>query len=88
MGLWELIKQLFRFALAAWWNKITEQYGPGSGPDFQVPHYSYAYPREYDTAYIRNSPPDYQLYPYYGNNLRDLYDNDVSVYEKRKHYPI
>ena len=88
MGLWELVKQLFRFALAAWWNKITEQYGPGSSPDSQAPEYSYEYPKEYATPYVRNSHPDYQLSPYYRNSLRDLYDNSASVYEKRKHYQI
>jgi hypothetical protein len=86
MGLWELIKQLIRFALAAWWNRITEQYGPGSIPDSQGAQYSYEYPKEYTMQYFRNTHPDYLLSPDYRNTLNRLYQD--SVYEKRKHYQL
>ena len=52
MGLWELIRQLFRFALAAWWNKITEQYKPKSNPDPQSDKYGLEFPKAYTQRYV------------------------------------
>ena len=88
MGLWELIRQLFHFALAAWWNKITEQYQPKNNPDPQLDRYALEFPKAYTPLYVDPALSDNTRLPYYKNTLNQLYENDSTFYYKRKHYPV
>jgi hypothetical protein len=87
MGFWDFIKQLIHFALAAWWNKITEQYQPKNNPP-QSDRYALEFPKAYTPLYVDNALSDNTRPPYYKNTLNQLYEDDGAFYYKRKHYPV
>jgi hypothetical protein len=73
MGLGEFVKELFRLAFFAWWNKVTENYGKKPPAE---PKYVVDYPEEYTPKYFPSGLPDYRWIPAYKEPLNHLYNND------------
>jgi hypothetical protein len=82
MNLWNFIKQLVRLAFAAWWNKVTENYPEIDSLD--APKYDIESPEKYTRNYFTNDLTDHTWAPEYKQPINHLYDNDNSIYEKRK----
>ena len=72
MGLWEFVKELFRLALFAWWNKVTENYG--TRPPAQL-KYVVDYLQEYTRDYFQDGFTDYLWNPIDKAPRNHLYDD-------------
>ena len=79
MGLWDLVRQLFQFAVAAWWNKVTDEY---TKPP-PKPNYAIEYPEEYTRDYFRNGLSSYRWNPEYLTPQNHLY-NSTGRFDHRK----
>ena len=82
MGLWDFIKQVLRFAVAAWWAKITEKHG--HSPSNNSAKYSLEYPEKYTKEYFTNGFQDYRWNPDYIRPINNLYDDRVKNYKEKR----
>ena len=87
MGFWDFVKQLIHFALAAWWNKFTEQQRLRNNPDPHLDKYALEVPGSYTPHYLDSALSDNTRAPYYENTVNRLYEDDRPHYYKKKHYP-
>jgi hypothetical protein len=87
MGFWDFVKQLIHFALAAWWNKFTEQERQKNSPDPHSDKYDLEFPRAYTSHYLDPALSDDTRPPYYETTVNRLYADDRPLYHKKKHYP-
>jgi hypothetical protein len=83
MGFFDLFKQLFRLAVAAWWNKVTGEY---ARPPQEGLNYVVEYPPEYARDYFKNGFMDYRWNPEYKRPINHLYDNDNFKPREYKNY--